>query len=54
MGRRFLRLRLTMRWWVPLYIQGVQLMSMVTGRDPDYRKVDYWLKKGFKAEVVED
>lgn len=54
MARRILQLRVTIRWWVPLYIQGVQLMSKVTGRYPDYRKVDYWLKKGLKTEVISD
>lgn len=54
MARRFFRLRFTVRWWVPLYIEGVCFISMVTGKEPDPAKVDYWLKKGIKTEVVDD
>ncbi|WP_286792187.1 hypothetical protein [Marinobacter sp. Hex_13] len=56
MSRRFLRLsvRVTVRWWVPLYIRGVIFISMITGREPDPVKVEYWVKKGMKTEVVED
>lgn len=53
-SRLALRLRVTVRWWLPLYLKGVRLMSEMTGLEPDPAKVAYWVGKGFKTTVVRD
>lgn len=45
--------RVSLRWWLPLYILGVRLMSELTGLEPDPDKVRYWVKKGIKFKVVQ-
>lgn len=52
--RLALRIRVNVRWWLPLYFKGVRLMSEMTGLEPDPAKVRYWVGKGIKTEVVRD
>lgn len=52
MARCRLMVRVSLRWWLPLYILGVRLMSEMTGLEPDPAKVAYWVRKGIKAKVV--
>ncbi|WP_176394305.1 hypothetical protein [Chromobacterium violaceum] len=46
--------RVRMRWWLPLYVAGVDFMSTVTGMEPDDEQVRKWLKRGMHAELVKD
>ena len=43
--------RVSLRWWLPLYILGVRLMSEMTGLEPDPAKVAHWVGKGIKTKV---
>tara|TARA_R110000851_G_C13102500_1_gene568938 strand:- start:22555 stop:22713 length:159 start_codon:yes stop_codon:yes gene_type:complete len=47
------RLTIRLRWWLPLYLKGVRLMSEMTGLEPDPAKVAYWVGKGIKTKVVQ-
>lgn len=38
-------------WWVRAYIDGVILMSCLTGLRPDEEKLTYWLTKGIRMKV---
>lgn len=38
--------RVKVAWWVPLYLQGVVAMSILTGREPDEEKVLAWVLRG--------
>tara|TARA_A100000171_G_scaffold51185_1_gene64730 strand:- start:441 stop:605 length:165 start_codon:yes stop_codon:yes gene_type:complete len=53
-ARSRLTVRLSLRWWLPFYIEGVRLMSEITGLEPDPAKVAYWVRKGVKTTVVCD
>lgn len=54
MAQSRLMVRISLRWWLPLYIEGVRLMSEMTGLEPDPAKVAYWVRKVIKSTVVRD
>jgi len=33
------------RWWLIWYLHGVSLMCQLTGRDPNWDKVDKWISR---------
>lgn len=38
-------------WWVPAYIAGVLFMVRLTGLEPNYGRVESWLRRGVKLKV---
>jgi len=40
--------KLTMRWWLRVYLECVVLTSLLTGLEPDWDKVGYWIGRGMK------
>lgn len=41
----------TPRWWLKHYLFGVLFMACLTGREPNWERVRYWVGKGIKIEV---
>ena len=38
-------------WWLDWYLAGVAMMSLATGRDPDWQKVERWVSRGIKLQL---
>jgi len=36
----YISFRVSVAWWLPLYVDGVRLMSWLTGLEPDMEKVE--------------
>jgi len=36
---------------VALYLNGVVLVSILTNRDPDWQKVERWVKRGIRLDM---
>ncbi len=39
-------------WWLMPYFYVLAAISAVTGRDPDWEKVKYWIGKAVKPRIV--
>ena len=42
-------IQIRLRWWLLLYLDGVLLMSAITGLDPDMEKVERMVERGIKV-----
>jgi hypothetical protein len=53
MTTRNLTMRICIKkaWWLPLYLNGVVLVSILTNRDPDWQKVERWVKRGIRIDM---
>ena len=53
MATRNLTMRICIKkaWWLPLYLNGVVLVSILTNRDPDWQKVERWVKRGIRIDL---
>ncbi len=38
-------------WWLHWYLAGVAMMSLATGRDPDWQKVERWVSRGIRVQL---
>jgi len=47
-----IQVRIRCRWWLRHYIWGVALYCVMTRRQPDDKKLAYWIGKGIKAELI--
>lgn len=45
------RFRITLRWWLRVYLYGVILMAYALGAEPDMAKVEAMVKRGIKVVV---
>jgi len=41
-------------WWLPAYIACVRFMSDTTGLDPDMDRVESWIRRGVKLQVLDN
>lgn len=39
-------------WWLKPYFYVLAAMSALTGREPDWKKVEYWIAKALKPKIV--
>ena len=39
-------------WWLTPYFYVLATISALTGRDPDWKKVEYWIAKALKPVIV--
>jgi hypothetical protein len=46
-----LKVSIKLAWWLRAYLHGVQLVSHLTGLNPDPDKVAYWVERGTKIKV---
>lgn len=49
MGKVCMTYKLSMRWWLRAYLDCVALISNLTGLEPDWDRVGYWIGRGMKA-----
>jgi hypothetical protein len=40
-----------LRWWLRWYLYGVKLTSRLTGLEPDWERVERWVKRGTVVRV---
>lgn len=41
-----IKVTITPRWWLLLYLAGVSIASQVSGNSPDPEKLAYWIERG--------
>jgi len=46
-----LKLKVTMAWWFRPYVLGLAFMSAITGREPDWSRVQRWIDRAVRVEV---
>lgn len=51
MASRGLTLTVRTAWWLPLYIHSIKWFYVLTGREPDWDKVQRVVLKGMKLKV---
>lgn len=39
-------------WWLRYYLIGVSMMCYLTGAQPDYDKIDYWISRAVKIKAL--
>lgn len=39
------------RWWLRCYLFGVVLASRLTGLEPDWERVERWVKRGMVVRI---
>ena len=39
------------RWWLRCYLFGVALTSRLTGLEPDWERVERWVKRGMVVRI---
>jgi len=45
-GRQTIIVQVRPRWWLKHYLCAVVLVSVITGLEPDWRKTEYWIRRG--------
>ncbi|HTN31963.1 MAG TPA: hypothetical protein VL178_14225 [Pseudomonas sp.] len=40
-----------LRWWLRIYLGGVALVSRVTDLEPDWERVERWVKRGMVVRI---
>lgn len=38
-------------WWLRLYIYGIATMAAITGAEPNWGRVKYWVARGTTAKI---
>lgn len=41
------------RWWLTPYLAGVKAMVLLTGLEPDWDNLRYWIRRGLYTEIFE-
>ncbi|MES2787637.1 MAG: hypothetical protein V4684_19380 [Pseudomonadota bacterium] len=49
-----LKIRVKVAWWLKLYFYALATTSAISGREPDWNRVKYWINKGVSAKVDRD
>lgn len=44
--------KVTVAWWLMPYFYVLAAMSAITGREPDWDKVTYWIDRALTAKIV--
>ena len=44
-------LKVHLRWWYKFYMWGLEFCVFYLRLEPDWDKVDYWLKKAIYVEI---
>jgi hypothetical protein len=46
-----LKIRVTIAWWLIPYFYVLASIAVLTGLEPNYDRVNYWINKAVKAKV---
>lgn len=49
MAQTSITLRITMAWWWKPYVYGLATMAAITGREPNWERVNVWVKRAMKV-----
>jgi len=49
MAQTSITLRITMAWWWKPYVYGMATMAAITGREPNWERVNVWVKRAMKV-----
>ena len=44
-------LKVRVAWWLTPYMYGVAIISALTGREPDWERVNRWINRAITAKV---
>lgn len=44
-------IKVTLAWWLPLYVRGVAMMCALTGMEPDWEKVESVIHKAMRLKL---
>jgi hypothetical protein len=47
-----LTLKVSIAWWLPVYLQTLKTLCQITGMEPNMERVGYWVSRALKTEVV--
>lgn len=50
--RAYMTVQVHVAWWLRWYIAGVALTSSLTDREPDWAKVEFWVRRGVRMREV--
>lgn len=39
-------------WWLPFYLSGVRAMSTLTGLEPDWGRVEFWVRRAITVKAI--
>ena len=45
------RIHWHMTWWLRLYLQSLVMVATLTGSEPDWDKVKWWVERGVQIKV---
>jgi hypothetical protein len=51
MGNVNLVVTIKLAWWLRLYIYGIATMAAITGAEPNWDRVKYWVARGTTAKI---
>jgi hypothetical protein len=51
-ARQLVTIQVSVRWWLRYYLYAVVLVSVLTDLDPDWRKVESWIRRGLVLKQV--
>lgn len=40
-------------WWLKPYLYGIAIIGALSGREPDWDKVQVWIDRSMRMEIVE-
>jgi len=44
--------KVKMAWWFKPYLYGIATMAAITGAEPDWDRVNYWVKRAMKLKFT--
>ena len=47
-----LTLKVRIAWWLKPYFYALATISALTGLEPNYDRVNYWINKAMRLEIV--
>lgn len=52
MESREIVVQLRMAWWFKCYMAGLVFMLRVTGAEPNWDRIDYWVRKAIVMDRI--
>lgn len=49
-----IKMQIRIAWWLKWYLLGVRLTMELTGCDPDWRKVDFWIGRAVTLKPMNE
>lgn len=49
-----LKVVITQAWWLKPYLFGISVIGALSGREPDWDKVNHWITRSMRMEIVDE